>query len=258
MFSITAIPAFSDNYIWCLHRGDEAWVVDPGDATPVEQWLQANASTLSGILVTHHHPDHTGGIARLTAGRDIPVLGPANSRIQGITRALAEGDVFPLFEESVDVWEVPGHTLDHLAFLVQPEGEAAVLFCGDTLFSAGCGRLFEGTPRQMLNSLKRIASLPADTRIFCTHEYTLSNLRFARAVMPRNQALQSRTEQCQVLRDQNLPTLPVTLGAEKAYNPFLLQDFTAVRVGVESHCGLHLNDELAVFTELRRWKDGFR
>lgn len=266
MIEIHAIPAFQDNYIWCLVNSEEkeAWAVDPGDAAPLENFLSSRALNLAGILITHHHPDHVGGLPQLLKQRDIPVYGPPQT-VRKVTNPCVEGDSLSIWGQRFDVWEVPGHTLDHLAFVHLPPattpGKALahpLIFCGDTLFSAGCGRLFEGSPRQMLDSLKRISSLPGHTRIYCTHEYTLANLRFARAVLGDNYPpLEERISESESLRANGQKTLPVKVEAEQRYNPFLLCDGELVKTSVKRHSQLDLENEYDVFTQLRRWKDGF-
>ncbi|HEY1092340.1 MAG TPA: hydroxyacylglutathione hydrolase, partial [Burkholderiaceae bacterium] len=208
--NLVALPAFTDNYIWMLHDGVDALVVDPGEAGPVLQALSAASLRLAGILVTHHHGDHVGGLPELRPHLQGPVHGPANEQISGIDQRHREGDRFTLMGLQFEVIEVPGHTLDHIAFVLRDPGDGAapILFCGDTLFSAGCGRLFEGTPAQMHASLARLAELPGETRVCCAHEYTLSNLKFARSVEPANDALLRHELWCRAQRDRALPTLP--------------------------------------------------
>lgn len=258
MIHIMPIPAFRDNYIWCLHDGHTAWVVDPGDAHPVLLTLTGHQLHLGGILLTHHHADHTGGVARLQQRfPEALVIGPAESPFQGITHARREGDRIDLLGTSFEVLAVPGHTLDHVAYVGQVEGQS-VLFCGDTLFSAGCGRLFEGTPEQMCHSLARLNALPPETRIYCAHEYTLSNLQFARAVLGDRPAVMARIEECRRRRDANQPTLPVTLAEERRYNPFLMLDDCDVINCAKARSGLDsFSDNISIFTTIRRWKDDF-
>lgn len=254
---LIALPAFADNYIWMVQGGREALVVDPGDAHPVRQALREASATLAAILVTHHHPDHTGGIVELRAETGARVIGPASERIAGITEPVRGGDRVLALDLAFDVIDVPGHTAGHVAYWCADLGGEPVLFCGDTLFSAGCGRLFEGTPAQMFDSLRRLAALPGSTRVCCTHEYTLANLRFARAVEPGNPALQAHQARCEALRASGQPTLPSTLSLERAINPFLRTDqpepAAAARQRDPSAC-----DPLAVFTTLRSWKNEFR
>ena len=213
------IPAFSDNYIWLLVQDGKAWVVDPGDAAPVLQVLHKKNLQLAGILVTHHHADHSGGVIELLQHCPVPVYGPCNSPVSNlISHALQDGDLIRLGEVDFSVIAVPGHTLDHIAFYSASE---KALFCGDTLFSAGCGRIFEGTYEQMYQSLSKLAALPDDTKVCCAHEYTLSNLRFAVAIEPSNPDVAGYQNHCEALRKENQPTLPSTVGLEKRINPFL-------------------------------------
>jgi hydroxyacylglutathione hydrolase len=254
-----AIPAFTDNYIWLLaDESNHCLVVDPGDAAPVERFLADNALTLSAILITHHHPDHVGGLQRLTQQWPVPVYGPDNSAIAGITDPVHDGDRITLASPSLhfDVLEVPGHTLDHIAFynstLAPP-----LLFCGDTLFSSGCGRLFEGTPAQMDLSLQRLAALPDDCRVCCTHEYTEANLRFALAVLPNDTAFNQRNQDVAVLRAAGKPSLPSTIGIEKISNPFLRVDEKQLQSSLENELGKPLREHNQRFAALRAWKDRF-
>jgi hydroxyacylglutathione hydrolase len=259
MLKITPIPAFSDNYIWTLYdrsRSNAAVVVDPGDALPVEVFLKDHSLELAAILITHHHADHTGGIAALTAHRAIPVYGPAAESIAGVTHALREGDgveLASICDTPLRVIEVPGHTRGHIAYV----GDG-IVFCGDTLFAAGCGRLFEGTPAQMHHSLSKLAALPDETKAYCTHEYTLSNLRFATAVEPKNLHLQQRVFDESEKRSRNEPTVPMTIAIEKATNPFLRTQFPGVIASANSFRNERLTNEVDVFAAIREWKNNFR
>lgn len=257
MLTIEPIPAFNDNYIWCLRRGREAWVVDPGDAAPVLAHLAAEGLALAGLLITHHHGDHTGGIAALlTAWPGVPVLGPANPAIRGISRALAEGDSAQVLGARCEVLAVPGHTLDHIAYFFADGGDGRpLLFCGDTLFAAGCGRLFEGSAGQMFESLGKLAALPEATAVYCAHEYTLSNLRFASAVEPDNPAVAGRLRDTAALREQGLPSVPSTLALERRTNPFLRCREPGVQAAARQRA--EADSPVAVFAALRAWKDGF-
>jgi hydroxyacylglutathione hydrolase len=249
-----ALPAFRDNYVWGLARDGHALVVDPGDATVVEAWLARQGLQLETVLVTHHHPDHTGGLAALIRSHHPQVCGPRED-IPGITRLLDGGEVLtlPPFGEA-RVLAVPGHTRAHIAYHF---AESALLFCGDTLFSAGCGRLFEGTAAQLHASLQELARLPDATRVCCAHEYTLANLRFAAAVEPDNPARTGREEAVHDLRARDLPSLPVTLGEERRYNPFLRCDEPAVIAAASRQAGRPLGAGLETLTALRAWKDRF-
>lgn len=254
---LIALPAFTDNYIWMLHNGRQALVVDPGESAPVEHALDTHGLVLAGILVTHHHGDHVGGIQALRDRLDGPVYGPAREDIPEPYRPLKDGDSVELLGCRFEVIDVPGHTAGHIAFFHQPADDTPILFCGDTLFSGGCGRLFEGTPAQMHSSLSRLASLPGDTRVCCAHEYTLSNLKFARAVEPHNDALQRYTVRCEELRARQLPTLPSSIDTERRINPFMRCDQPEV---VESALaqGAPSRDETDVLAALRQWKNNFR
>jgi hydroxyacylglutathione hydrolase len=256
MTTVVPIPAFTDNYIWCLHDSRDAWAVDPGDAAPLERFLGDNGLTLRGLLITHHHPDHIGGIAQLAASRpDLPVYGPDNPRIAGITHPLYDGDLIDVLDYHFRVLEVPGHTLDHIAF-VDERADAPLLLCGDTLFAAGCGRLFEGTPAQMFASLQRFAVLPPATRVCCTHEYTQSNLRFACAVEPDNAVIADRARQAVALRAAGLPTLPTTIGLELATNPFLRCAEPAVIAAARTQVP-EAGSGTEILAAIRAWKDRF-
>jgi hydroxyacylglutathione hydrolase len=256
MLAIEPIPAFNDNYLWCLHNGDAAFVVDPGAAEPVLVFLRERQLTLAGILITHHHMDHTGGIAELLQATGIDlVYGPHNPQIAGINRSLSEHDTIEVLGLSFSVLNVPGHTLDHIAYFCATH-QPPILFCGDTLFAAGCGRLFEGTPLQMFTSLQKLAQLPADTAVYCTHEYTLSNLRFARAVEPDNPAVLRRFEDVNALRARNAITLPSSIEAELATNPFLRCHTPAIQTMAHSR-DVNARNPAEIFATLRRWKDQF-
>jgi len=255
---LIALPAFADNYIWFLHTDHHAPVVDPGDSAPVLNWLQAHPGLqLDTILVTHHHADHTGGLTELVARTSARVLAPALEQMPLPVQGLQQGDGFDWHGLAFHVHEVPGHTLGHIAFWAQPTGQDPLLFCGDTLFSGGCGRLFEGTPAQMLDSLDRLAALPGATRVCCAHEYTLSNLKFALAVEPDNVELQAYWDQCTQLRAQSRPTLPVALHTERAINPFLRSRLPSVAIPVRQHDRLAV-DDVTTFAALRQWKNDFR
>ncbi|WP_410497498.1 hydroxyacylglutathione hydrolase [Chitinibacter sp. S2-10] len=258
IINISAVPTYEDNYIWVIHQNGKAIAVDPGDAAPLLDWLARNELQLAGILITHHHWDHITGLAALTQANlsqqaQLPVYGP--EQIAHINRPLRGGETLNLLGENFSVMATPGHTLDHLSYY-----GAGILLCGDTLFSSGCGRLFEGTAEQMFNSLQTLAQLPAETLVCCTHEYTQSNLRFALQIEPDNPALQARATQVAQLRERGEPSLPSTLAIELASNPFLRCDQATVRAKVQQHAGIDFQAEssVEVFTELRKWKDHFR
>lgn len=254
MDQVLHVEAFSDNYIWLIVRAGAAAIVDAGDEEPVFRALEAGGFAPAAVLCTHHHWDHTGANRDLLARYDLPVYGPAAERIPGCSRALADGDHVRLSELDLElaVLAVPGHTRGHIAYY----GEG-MLFCGDTLFSAGCGRLFEGSAEEMYASLQRLAALPDETLIYCAHEYTAANLRFAAAVEPDNPAVRRRAAEVARLRAAGRPSLPSPLGAEKTFNPFLRCHVPAVRAAAETHAGRPLASPVEVFRVLRAWKDRF-
>ncbi|MFJ7313030.1 hydroxyacylglutathione hydrolase [Pseudomonas sp. NPDC098747] len=255
MIQISALPAFTDNYIWLLqdHRTQRCAVVDPGDAAPVQAWLDAHPGwVLSDILITHHHHDHVGGVERLKQISGATVYGPASEKIPARDFALKDNDSVSVLGWDFDVYAVPGHTLGHIAYY-----HHGLLFCGDTLFAAGCGRLFEGTPEQMHHSLSRLAALPEDTLVYCTHEYTLSNLKFAAAVEPSNTDIAARLEKVSQQRQNGVMTLPSTLALEKLTNPFLRTSETLVTQKVDERAGAQNRAPSEVFAALRAWKDTF-
>lgn len=253
---IYPVPAFNDNYIWALVRDGHCWVVDPGTAEPVELFLKTHALQLEGILITHHHPDHTGGIAALNRDNNVRVVGANAASIEGLTERLADGDGVDVLGARFTCMNVPGHTLDHVSYFTQLDTHP-ILFCGDTLFAAGCGRLFEGTAEQMWQSLSRLASLPDETNVYSAHEYTLGNLDFAIVVEPDNQRLKFRIEEAASLRNRGIPTLPTTIGLEKATNPFMRATEASVRLKAEQLTGHVLSNDSEVFAAIRRYKDNF-
>jgi hydroxyacylglutathione hydrolase len=259
MPAIIPIPAFSDNYIWLLREGRHAAVVDPGDAAPVLAYLDREELALTAILTTHHHGDHVGGNVALLARFPVPVFGPARETIPGRTQALAEGDeiAVPGLGWAFRVLDIPGHTAGHIGY-VGSDADGGIAFVGDTLFAGGCGRLFEGTPAQMADSLGKLAALPTGTRVYCAHEYTLANLRFALAVEPGNVALQARLRRDQDQRDRGLPTVPSTVAEERATNPFLRAGEPDVFAAAQARAGRPLTDAVDAFAVIREWKNGFR
>jgi hydroxyacylglutathione hydrolase len=255
--NLTALPAFSDNYIWMMDDGRSAVIVDPGEAAPVIAALDARGLALAAILVTHHHADHCGGVDELRARLQGEVYGPRRETIPQPAIGLGDGDHVEVLGMRFDVIDIPGHTAGHIAFHHASDGEAGLLFCGDTLFSGGCGRLFEGTPAQMYESLSRLARLPGDSRVCCGHEYTLSNLRFAQAVEPDNRAVADYTAWCEAERAAGRPTLPSTLAREAEVNPFLRCSEPAVADAAAAH-GAADRSGVAVLAALRTWKNEFR
>jgi hydroxyacylglutathione hydrolase len=251
---IVPLRAFADNYVWTIRDARRAAVVDPGDADPVLDYLRREKLELAAILNTHHHADHVGGNAALLARYGVPVFGPHDDRIREVTQRLKDGDrcTLPHFGIEFEVLEIPGHTRTHIAF-----HGGGMLFCGDTLFAAGCGRLFEGTPAQMHDSLSKLMQLPDTTRVYCGHEYTLSNIRFAKAADPDNAALRELEARAKALRDRDLPTLPSTIGQEKATNPFVRVREAAVVASASKFAGKALSDPVSVLGAIREWKNKF-
>jgi hydroxyacylglutathione hydrolase len=254
VLTLRPLPAFEDNYIWTLaDAGGVAIVVDPGDPRPVLEAAEGGLRPVA-LLLTHHHADHVGGAGAILDRFDVPCYAPVDDRIPRASRRVRDGDKVPVPELGLefDVLEIPGHTRSHVAF-----HGGGHLFCGDTLFSMGCGRLFEGTPAQMLASLDRLAGLPGTTRVCCGHEYTVANGRFAQAAEPANPDRDRRLEEARLLRDGSRPTLPSTIAEERACNPFLRVDVPGLRANLEQRAGGPLDREHA-FAALRAWKDEFR
>ena len=254
--TVTPLPAFKDNYLWLLTRGDQAAIVDPGDAAPVLHALEARKLNLVAILATHHHADHVGGVIRLKERSNAVVYGPARESIAGVDRQMKDGDRIEVLGVQFRVIDIPGHTAGHIAY-VADRAKPPLLFCGDTLFACGCGRLFEGTPEQMLASLDALGALSPQTRVYCGHEYTVANIRFALAVEPNNRELQSRAATATAMRKRGEPTLPSSIGLELATNPFMRCDAPSVRAaasGVSPGAGFA---RVSTFAAIRKWKDGF-
>lgn len=254
--TIYPVRAFQDNYIWTVHNDKFAIVVDPGDAMPVCKFLDEHKLKLLAILVTHHHRDHTGGICDLVELYNTPVYGPRREKIPCLTHPLGEGDNVEFSELPVKyrVIDIPGHTSGHIAYLWD-----GGMFCGDTMFTGGCGKIFEGTPEQLHNSLKRLASEPEQSLVYCTHEYTEYNTPFAELCEPGNIALKRWVKDAEALRSHNQPTVPTTLQHEKATNPFLRCTEPEIIRNIELQTGAKLpqDNELAVFTAMRQWRDQF-
>ena len=254
MINIEPIKAFNDNYIWLATTNEGSIVIDPGEAHKTIKYLKENDLNLDAILITHHHFDHTGGIEDMLKFRNVDVYGPVNN-IPSINKQLRDGDLFSVIGIDFKIIEIPGHTLDHIAFFSENNGNP-VLFCGDTLFSSGCGRVFEGTFEQMHKSILKLKSLPANTKIYSGHEYTQSNLKFALEVEPLNQKLISRYNDVQDLLNKGIPTLPTTLELELEVNPFLRCQAREVQNSVVKQFNTS-NHENEIFKALRQWKDNF-
>jgi hydroxyacylglutathione hydrolase len=254
MLAIHSVPAFKDNYIWILEDGRHAAAVDPGDSAPVEDFLASRGLELCAILATHHHADHVGGLPALVRRWKCPTFGPAREVAAPLDHRLAEGDrcTVPALGIELDTIDIPGHTAGHIAL-----HGAGLLFCGDTLFTCGCGRLFEGTPAQMVDSLGKLASLAPATRVYCGHEYTMANIRFAQALEPHNRALDARKEREAAKQLRGEPTLPSTIAEELATNPFLRCGEPEVLASAEKHAGRKLSNPVEVFAEIRAWKNAF-
>jgi hydroxyacylglutathione hydrolase len=254
IMSIIPIPAFKDNYIWLIQHQQFAVVMDPGDAQPVLNKLDQQQLTLTAILITHHHADHCAGISQLLQHQPVPVYGPALENIPHRSHPCSEANTIELFNQQLylQIIDIPGHTSGHIGYYAD-----GILFCGDTLFTGGCGRLFEGSANELYNSLNKLAVLPDETLIYCGHEYTLKNLQFALTVEPNNVFLQQRYQQTLALRAQHLPTVPAPLSLEKLTNPFLRAHLPHVKTATEQHCQQRLDTPVSVFEQLRIWKDQF-
>jgi hydroxyacylglutathione hydrolase len=255
MMSVTPVPILSDNYVWIVGRSNSKSVVivDPGDAGPVDEYLRASNLRCDAVFLTHHHADHVDGAAQLGLLWNCPVYGPGDEDISAVTNPVGEADTIDSAHLTFDIWSIPGHTRGHVAYLGH-----GLLFCGDTLFAGGCGRIFEGTPTEMHASLTRLAGLDPETLVCCAHEYTVANLEFARSVEPDNTALRDRLERAYATRSNGRPTLPPSLRDELATNPFLRCHEPEVILAASEKAGRALEPGLEVFAEIRRWKDGYR
>jgi len=258
MLQISAIPACIQNYIWIFHAENsrDAWVLDPGDSALVKAWLEENDKDLAGILVTHHHWDHTDGIEDLISA-NTPIFGPGNSPLPYTTNPLFEGDTVDLGWLQFEVLELPGHTQNHIAYLSSAPNGPSLLFCGDILFSAGCGRLKDGTAEQLHETLQRLKELPDDTLIYAGHEYTVANLNFALRVEPSNEDAKAHLVACQSLLEQGRRTLPTSLEREKLINPFLRTQSPEIIQECKNHFGIAPQNSIECFAALRKWKDNF-
>jgi len=255
--NIQSIKAFNDNYIWLINTNEGNLVIDPGESQPVMDYMQQHQLRLTDILITHHHYDHVGGIVDLRKNIDGKVFGPNNPQIEGLDAQVTEGMTVQSCGLEFQVLEIPGHTLDHIAYFLA-NGSQPRLFCGDTLFSVGCGRVFEGTPQQMFASLEKLNALPANTLMYCAHEYTLANLKFAQAVEPNNSYITEHIEVCQRQRDADLPTLPSTMELERKINPFLRCSEIGLRQSLENKIqDAKTVSDVEIFKYLRAWKDSF-
>jgi len=260
MLEVTPIRAFHDNYLWLFRQSGsrECGIVDPGDADPILHYLQEHDLELKAILITHHHADHTGGIQQLLEHYDAPVYGPSSPNIPEVTDPLDENDNISVLSEEFQIIKIPGHTLDHIAYYAPKSSyRKPVLFCGDTLFAGGCGRVFEGTHTMMHNSLQKLARLDPDTHVYCAHEYTMANLNFAKAVLPENKPLSDRISVEQKKRDQDIPTVPTSIRVELDTNPFLRCHEQELVNAASQHTGRNISSPEEVFAVIRDWKDSF-
>jgi hydroxyacylglutathione hydrolase len=255
MIKIKPISAFSDNYIWLLVLGEKAFAVDPGDADPLIAFVNKNNLSLEGAMITHHHFDHSGGIEKLLSTFNLKIFGPKGGHIKGITNPLEDNEEFDVLGRTFTAMSVPGHTDDQLAYFSKDQFTQPILFSGDTLFAAGCGRLFEGTPEQMYSSLTRFSLLPLDTLVYCGHEYTLANLNFAKLVEPSNQDINKRLDEVRDLRSKKLVTLPSSIKLELKTNPFMRCNTRSVKNAAEEFFSKQLDNEIAVLGAVREWKD---
>ena len=256
MLKIIPLPAFTDNYIWAIVYGNSCVVVDPGDSSPVFDFLESNNLDLECILITHHHFDHTGGMLALAKKYDCPVYGPRGDHIEGLTSKVSEGDEITIFNFKFKIFETPGHTLDHIAYFHSSD-KGSYLFCGDTLFSGGCGRLFEGTAEDMFSSLNKFISLPDETLVFCAHEYTQSNLKFALSVNPNNLDLIKYSKKVDKLRSNSEITLPSNIGLEKKINPFFLLNDKEILKNSEQFISGKISNSVESLAAIRSMKDSF-
>ena len=256
MLKIIPLPAFTDNYIWAIVYGNSCVVVDPGDSSPVFEFLESNNLELESILITHHHFDHTGGMLALAKKYDCPVYGPEGDHIEGLTSKVSEGDEITIFNFEFKIFETPGHTLDHIAYFHSSD-IGSYLFCGDTLFSGGCGRLFEGTAEDMFSSLNKFISLPNETLVFCAHEYTQNNLKFALSINPRNLDLIKYSKKVNELRSNSEITLPSNIGLEKKINPFFLLSDKEILKNSEQFISGKISNSIESLAAIRSMKDSF-
>ena len=254
MLSVEPIKAFTDNYIWLVSTNEGSIVIDPGESENIQKLIDNKTIDLKGILITHHHYDHTNGLSELVKKNELEVYGPVNN-IDGINHRLNDKDKISIIGIDFDVISIPGHTLDHIGFY-SANASNPILFCGDTLFAGGCGRIFEGTYEQMFNALKKITKLPTNTNIYCGHEYTLSNLKFALEADDNNKELIEEFKKVENKINSNIPSLPTTLDKELKVNPFLRCDNINIQNKIIKKFNVS-NNELEVFTALRKWKDNF-